>query len=113
MHLTAISAASLKTPLFHPDNLPALNYGATGTVIGHELTHALDSSGRYYDKTGSFRSWWTKNATEAYANRTECFVKQFDSQREPITGLHVSNNTTTCCYLTNNQLILMYVFVFS
>lgn len=60
-------------------NCRALNYGAIGTVLGHELTHGFDNSGRQYDGDGNVRQWWTKDTIEKYKDRTECFVEQYNS----------------------------------
>uniref|UniRef100_A0A182JAC9 Uncharacterized protein n=1 Tax=Anopheles atroparvus TaxID=41427 RepID=A0A182JAC9_ANOAO len=55
----------------------ALNYGAIGTVLGHELTHGFDDSGRQFDKNGNLKQWWTNKTVQEYVNRSMCFVNQY------------------------------------
>lgn len=55
----------------------ALNYGSIGTILGHELTHGFDDSGRMFDKNGNMVQWWSNETINEYVNRTECFVDQY------------------------------------
>ncbi|CAO0795618.1 unnamed protein product [Mucor circinelloides] len=55
-----------------------LNYGGMGSVIGHELTHALDNSGRLYNSSGYEEDWWTPFSNEAFHNRSQCFIDQYN-----------------------------------
>ena len=61
----------------------ALNYGAIGSILGHELTHGFDDSGRHYDKDGNMVQWWTNQTISEYVNRTKCFVEQYSSFEVP------------------------------
>ncbi|CAF1046721.1 unnamed protein product [Adineta ricciae] len=70
-------AGILQPPFFHKDIPISLNYGAIGTVIGHEITHGFDDQGREYDADGNMRSWWTKLALDNFEERTKCFVEQY------------------------------------
>lgn len=56
-----------------------MNYGAIGSILGHELTHGFDDSGRHYDKNGNMVQWWTNQTINEYVNRTKCFVEQYNS----------------------------------
>ncbi|RZF47629.1 hypothetical protein LSTR_LSTR017068, partial [Laodelphax striatellus] len=56
----------------------ALNYGSIGSIIGHELTHAFDITGRKYDKEGNVNQWWTNKTIDKYTERISCFIKQYD-----------------------------------
>lgn len=87
----AIPAGILKSPFFDGERPFSLNYGFIGVVIGHEFTHGLDDQGRQYDEQGNLHNWWTQEAIKRFHNRSECFVQQYGSQVEPITGLHVSH----------------------
>lgn len=60
----------------------ALNYGAIGTVLGHELTHGFDNSGRYYDFDGNIRQWWTNETILEYNERTQCFIDHYNTYYE-------------------------------
>src|SRR5207302_11167990 len=51
-------AGILQPPIFDPEADPAINYGAAGGVIGHELTHGFDDQGRKIDASGALRDWW-------------------------------------------------------
>nr|XP_018897456.1 PREDICTED: endothelin-converting enzyme 1-like [Bemisia tabaci] len=68
---------------FYNLGLEALNYGAIGSILGHELTHGFDDTGRKYDKTGNKLPWWTNKTINEYMNKTECFVEQYSSYYLP------------------------------
>ncbi|XP_039293424.1 neprilysin-11 [Nilaparvata lugens] len=72
-----IPLGMLQFPFFHT-GLDALNYGSLGSIIGHELTHAFDITGRKYDKDGNVNQWWTNSTIEKYTERISCFIKQYD-----------------------------------
>lgn len=71
-------AAILQPPFFYMDGDDAVNYGAIGVVIGHEMTHGFDDSGRRFDKDGNMRDWWTPEDTEKFNARAEKLVDQFN-----------------------------------
>jgi putative endopeptidase len=70
-------AAILQPPLFSPDADPAVNYGAIGAVIGHELCHGFDDQGSRYDGAGNLAEWWTESDRAAYDERTAALIAQF------------------------------------
>ncbi len=72
-------AAILQPPFFNPDADDAVNYGAIGVVIGHEMTHGFDDQGRMFDKNGNMTDWWTKADDEAFKAKAEVLAAQFDS----------------------------------
>ncbi|KAL7550545.1 hypothetical protein ACHAWF_013765 [Thalassiosira exigua] len=72
-------SAILQPPFFHPGADPAVNYGAMGAVVGHEMTHGFDDSGRKYDADGNMRDWWTKEDGEEYEKRVAVMVSQADA----------------------------------
>jgi putative endopeptidase len=86
-------AAILQPPFFNLHADDAVNYGAIGTVIGHEMTHGFDDQGRQYDAKGNLRDWWTAADAEAFKKRTAIIVKQFDAF-EPLAGEHVNGELT-------------------
>ena len=86
-------AGILQPPFFDPRADAALNYGAIGTVIGHEMTHAFDDEGRRYDEHGNLKDWWTPEDAKAYEARTDLVVRQFDAL-EVLPGLHVDGRLT-------------------
>lgn len=67
-------AAILQQPFFGPDNDPAVNYGAIGAVIGHEIGHGFDDSGSRYDGTGALRNWWQPADLAGFRERTDRLV---------------------------------------
>ncbi|XP_046687782.1 LOW QUALITY PROTEIN: endothelin-converting enzyme homolog [Homalodisca vitripennis] len=72
----SIPAGILQMP-FYFLGLEALNYGAIGSILGHELTHGFDIEGKDYDKTGERISWWNSKITNIYNRKAECFVDQY------------------------------------
>lgn len=74
-------AGILQPPFFYLDADDAVNYGAIGVVIGHEMTHGFDDMGRKFDKEGNINDWWTTVDTEKFNDKTKVLVAQFDSIR--------------------------------
>ena len=72
-------AAILQPPFYNPDADDAVNYGAIGVVIGHEMTHGFDDQGRQFDKDGNMNNWWTDEDAAAFKAKTDVLVKQFDA----------------------------------
>ena len=72
-------AAILQPPFFYLDGDDAVNYGAIGVVIGHEMTHGFDDQGRQYGKDGNLQDWWTKDDSERFDARTQILVDQFNA----------------------------------
>jgi len=70
-------AGILQPPFFDPQADDALNYGAIGAVIGHELTHGFDDQGSQFDPQGNLRSWWTTDDRNKFTTRAECVAEQF------------------------------------
>lgn len=71
-------AAILQPPFFYLEADDAVNYGAIGVVIGHEMTHGFDDQGRKYDKNGNLNDWWTEEDSRNFDTRTEVLVKQYN-----------------------------------
>jgi len=86
-------AAILQPPFFDPNADPAVNYGAIGGVIGHEIGHGFDDQGRRFDGTGRIRDWWSEETAAEFEARTARFGAQYDAF-EPIPGLHVNGQLT-------------------
>ncbi|WP_229238312.1 M13 family metallopeptidase [Dyella amyloliquefaciens] len=86
-------AAILQPPIFDPYADPAINYGAIGGVIGHELTHGFDDEGRKIDADGNLRDWWTPADAKAFDERAKKLGAQYDAF-QPITGVHINGNLT-------------------
>ncbi len=86
-------AAILQPPFFYMNGDDAVNYGAIGVVIGHEMTHGFDDSGRRFDKNGNMRDWWTAEDAEKFKAKAQKLVDQFDAF-EAIDGMHVNGKLT-------------------
>ena len=72
-------AGILQPPFYNPKADPAINYGASGAVIGHELTHGFDDEGRQFDAQGNLKDWWTPEDAKAFEERAGCFVDEYSS----------------------------------
>ncbi|WP_291856898.1 M13 family metallopeptidase [Marinilabilia sp.] len=71
-------AAILQPPFFYPYGDDAVNYGAIGMVIGHEMTHGFDDKGRQYDKDGNMNDWWQPADADDFENRAQVLIDRFN-----------------------------------
>ena len=72
-------AGILQPPFYNAKNDPAVNYGAAGAVVGHELTHGFDDQGRQFDSRGNLKDWWTPQDASAFTERAQCFVNEYSN----------------------------------
>jgi len=79
MNEMAFPAAILQAPFFYLDADDAVNYGAIGVVIGHEMTHGFDDKGRLFDKDGNLNEWWTKEDSKKFKKRSQVLVDRFNN----------------------------------
>ncbi len=79
MNEIVFPAAILQPPFFFIDGDDAVNYGAIGVVIGHEMTHGFDDQGCQYDKVGNLSNWWTTDDSKLFKERTTVLVNQFNN----------------------------------
>lgn len=86
-------AGILRFPFFDFNADDAINYGAIGAVIGHEMTHGFDDQGRQYDKEGNLKDWWTKEDADRFVKKADMVVKQYD-QYTVLNNLHVNGKLT-------------------
>ena len=87
-------AGILQAPFFDPKADPAVNYGAIGAIIGHEISHGFDDQGRKIDATGAVRDWWTKADADRFdAAGEEASARSTDAY-EPVPGMHVNGELT-------------------
>jgi putative endopeptidase len=86
-------AAILQPPFFSPDADDAVNYGAIGVVIGHEMTHGFDDQGRQYDKDGNLNDWWTDEDANRFKEKTDKLVTLYDNY-VVLDSLHVNGSLT-------------------
>ena len=86
-------AGILQPPFFDVEMDDAVNYGAIGVVIGHEITHGYDDQGRKYDADGNLNDWWTEADAKAFEARAQKVVEQYNAY-EALPGLHVNGKLT-------------------
>ena len=86
-------AAILQPPFFNKNADDAVNYGAIGVVIGHEMTHGFDDQGRKYDKEGNLNDWWTEKDAELFKEKTNLLVNQYNNY-SILDTLHVDGELT-------------------
>jgi endothelin-converting enzyme/putative endopeptidase len=93
MNQITFPAAILQPPFFDPNADAAVNYGAIGAVIGHEIGHGFDDQGREFDETGKIRNWWTAATEEKFKKATDMLAAQYDAYC-PLDGLCVNGRLT-------------------
>jgi len=86
-------AGILQPPFFDDSRDDAVNYGAVGAVIGHELTHGFDDEGRQFDGKGNLEDWWTPADGKQFTERADCVVKEYDGF-VGVDDLHVNGKLT-------------------
>ncbi|NDU92088.1 MAG: M13 family metallopeptidase [Ferrovum sp.] len=86
-------AAILQPPFFNPQADDAVNYGAIGAVIGHEISHAFDDQGSQSDGQGNLRNWWTDADRQQFSLRTHALVEQYNAY-SPLPGYFVNGELT-------------------
>ncbi len=86
-------AAILNPPFFDASAAAAQNYGAVGTVIGHEISHSFDDQGSQFDADGRLVNWWTPEDFAHFQAAAESLAAQYDAY-EPLPGLHVNGKLT-------------------
>lgn len=77
LNATGFTAGFLQPPVFDPTMDDAVNYGAVGSVIGHELSHQFDDEGRKYDGDGALHPWWDPEDVRRFEERAQCFVDEY------------------------------------
>lgn len=86
-------AGILQPPFFNPDADDAVNYGAIGVVISHEMTHGFDDQGRLFDKDGNLNNWWTEEDAASFKAKADKLVAQFDAVQIQ-EGLYANGSAT-------------------
>jgi putative endopeptidase len=93
MNEVVFPAAILQPPFFNMEADDAVNYGAIGAVIGHEMTHGFDDQGRKSDGEGNLRDWWTEEDANRFMKRAQVMIDQYDGYI-PVDTLHVNGKLT-------------------
>jgi putative endopeptidase len=92
-NIMVFPAGILQPPFFNKDADDAVNYGAIGAVIGHEMIHLFDSQGRKFDASGNLTDWWTQKDADNFNKSTGVLVDEYN-RFEVQPGLHVNGNLT-------------------
>lgn len=85
-------AGILQPPFFSADFPVVMNYGAMGSVMGHELSHAFDDQGAQYDSTGKMQNWFSNASMKAFANKTKCYADQYSGYNVTNVGVNMAVN---------------------
>ncbi|KAI6217687.1 Neprilysin-1 [Aphelenchoides besseyi] len=80
-----MTAAILQPPFFDPKQSAAVNYGAIGFFVGHEMSHGFDARGANFDENGRVANWWQQSTKQKFNDRAKCFINLYSKQREPVT----------------------------
>jgi predicted metalloendopeptidase len=93
--------AGILQPPFYDNNMDdAVNFGGIGVVIGHEMTHGFDDEGRKFDPQGNLRDWWTPRDAEAFSERAQCLVDEYNGfvtvkdDKDPKNDVHLNGKLT-------------------
>ena len=86
-------AGILQPPFFNQNADDAINYGAIGAVIGHEITHGFDDGGSQYDAEGNLKMWWTPEDRKKFEERADCVINQFGGYQIQ-EGLNINGKLT-------------------
>ncbi|KAI0238129.1 Endothelin-converting enzyme 1 [Lamellibrachia satsuma] len=93
-------AGILQKPFYDPTFPMAVNFGSIGSIMGHELTHAFDNSGRLFDKVGNMKGWWTEKSSKAFDEQTQCMINQYGNYT--VRGKHLSGKVTLAENIADN-----------
>ena len=106
--LDCFPAGILQPPFFAREQHPARNFGAIGSIIGHELTHGFDASGRFFAGDGNLQDWWSNDTATEFLQRTDCLVRQYNgfavtsgTDQDKVLG-HVNGNYTLSEKIADN-----------
>jgi endothelin-converting enzyme/putative endopeptidase len=86
-------AGILQPPFYANQARDTVNYGAVGSVIGHELTHGFDDEGRQFDADGNLKDWWLKSDRDRFVKLADCFVNQYGGY-SPVPGAEINGRLT-------------------
>ena len=86
-------AGILQPPFYSNEANDAVNYGAVGVVIGHELTHGFDDQGRQFDKDGNLKDWWQKSDGHKFEKLADCIVNEYGGF-SPVPGVELNGKLT-------------------
>ncbi|XP_064467728.1 neprilysin-2-like isoform X2 [Ornithodoros turicata] len=89
--------------LFEEGLPPSVNFGSIGFVIGHEITHGFDATGRMYDAIGRHANWWSPEADVVYKKKAQCFIDMYDNITDRATGIKLNGQKTLSENIADNE----------
>ncbi|XP_052789868.1 endothelin-converting enzyme homolog isoform X2 [Mya arenaria] len=96
----AFPAGILRPPLYNPTSPKSFNFGSFGMICGHELTHGFDNKGRFFDKDGNMRTWWTDKSSQKFKDFSQCYVDFYSNFT--VEGTHLNGETTLSENIADN-----------
>jgi putative endopeptidase len=93
MNEIVFPAGIMQVPFFNPEADDAVNYGAMGSIIGHEITHGFDDEGSQFDADGNLKNWWTEEDKKKFEAKTKILIGQFNSYYV-LDSVHVNGELT-------------------
>jgi predicted metalloendopeptidase len=93
MNEMVFPAGILQPPFFDKAFSPSVNFGATGAVMGHELTHGFDDEGSQFDGAGNLRNWWSETTAKLFKEQTKCVADQYGTY-EAVPGVKLNGDLT-------------------
>ena len=90
----AFPAGILQGQFFSANRPLFMNYGAIGSIIGHEITHGFDDTGNQFDENGNLVDWWEPKTAEAFKEKAKCIIDQYGNYSEQTTGLNLNGINT-------------------
>lgn len=79
---------------YHPDAPDYYNYGHIGAIMGHELMHGFDDTGRQFDEAGNLELWWSNSTLKEFTKGAKCFIDQYGNITDPTTGQRLNGENT-------------------
>ncbi|XP_043465935.1 neprilysin-2-like isoform X2 [Leptopilina heterotoma] len=98
-----VSPAYLQGDIFNANRPQYMNYGAIGSVIGHEFTHAFDNQGRKYDEAGNLINWWEPKSDGKFLDKAQCIIDQYNNFTVEEISLNIKGNKTQNENIADNE----------
>ncbi|GMT35406.1 hypothetical protein PFISCL1PPCAC_26703, partial [Pristionchus fissidentatus] len=86
-----MNAAMINPPYYYAQFPKAINFGAIGSIIGHEISHGFDPSGASINEDGIWRNWWDHSTKEEFNKRVQCIFKQYNNETDPVDGINMKH----------------------
>lgn len=97
-----LPASILQTPFFDDTFPDVLNFAAIGSVVGHEITHGYDTTGRGFDKFGNLANWWQTEDLQRFTDKGQCMIDQYGAYPDPVLNMTVNGRLTLSENIADN-----------